>query len=122
MYFHGGVPGLYPGDMIRPPSETGAGSQAEYGNRLADPTKVYVTTRLQVAALMAGSWRVRSGGVPGDVYEVEPQGELEHDPGLPRLPGESFTTSSAQIIRVVPIREWHPSTWSQPAPAGGGRP
>lgn len=107
-WFHGGVPGLYPGDMIRPPSETGAATQADYGNPVCDRGRVYLTTDLRVAALMAGTYRMR-GEQRGDVYEVEPVGDLEPDPDYhgddERL---SVSAERAQILRVVPLREWHP--------------
>src|SRR4051812_12026960 len=110
-YYHGGVPGLYPGDVLLPPAETGAESQADYGNYLTDRHRVYLTTDLKLAAVMAGTLRVRLGQ-PGDVYEVEPLGPVEHDPDYAGTDGASVATTRALILRVVPLREWHPSRWA----------
>lgn len=108
-FFHGGVPGLYPGNEILPATTTGAISTAAHGNKLCDPSRVYVTEDLRIASIMAGTWRAR-GGRPGDVYEVESYGELEPDPDA--RDGGSWSCERALILRVVPVREWHPRTWA----------
>jgi hypothetical protein len=86
-YFHGGAPGLKPGDLIepRPPGEgkhlvdgcptceaRKAGAPIE-GDGL-DPTLIYVTTDREYA-------RIYAGGYPlGALYVVEPIGELTPSP------------------------------------------
>lgn len=110
-YFHGGVPGLYPGDVLRPPAVTGVESQADFGNPLTDRGRVYATTDLRYAGIMAGTYRV-GRGVVGDVYEVELLGPVEPDPDWGGEPGGSVATTHLLIVRVVPVRQWHPRAWA----------
>lgn len=88
-YFHGGAPGLRPGDIIEPATGTAhlvdgcptcearrRGEPLDTDDN--DPTLVYVTTDRDYA-------RIYAAGYPrGALYVVEPIGELvdrsEHDP------------------------------------------
>lgn len=100
-YWHGGHPGLRPGDAIRAASSLptlplvytfGAGYPT-------DPNRVYVTTDKALGRAYA-SKAVHAAGVGGDLYNVRPRGPLEHDPDyLPEVP--CFTCSSAVIVSVV---------------------
>jgi hypothetical protein len=102
-YFHGGAPGLKPGDLIEPqPYDVGrhliAGCPTcearKAGDPLAadnnDPTKVYVTTDREYA-------RVYAIGYPlGALYVVTPLGELTESPD----PVPSWGCSAATVRGV----------------------
>ena len=90
-YYHGGRGGMNKGQLILPPAVTGATSQAKYGNYLTDKNRVYITTDYEAAMLYAA-------GVNGDVYEVEPVGELLSDPDCSQE-GLSFSCGKAKIIK-----------------------
>ena len=71
-WYHGGFPGLEPGDLILPAAtETGAKSVGDL-----DPhcrrDRVYATSILADALVYAGL-------AAGDVYEVEPAEPIEHE-------------------------------------------
>lgn len=101
-YWHGGKPGLRPGDLIEP--TTGdehlldgcpVCEARRAGQQLADdpndPTKVYVTTDREYA-------RIYAAGYPdGGLYVVEPIGPMERttDDEEP-----SWAVSSARVLRV----------------------
>lgn len=93
--YHGGARRLDRVGLILPPARTGALSLAEYAP-VTRRDRVYLTADTLVAhmyALMVGR---------GDVYEVEPLGEIEPDPdyrGSADTP--SFQTPMARIVRVV---------------------
>lgn len=97
-YFHGGRPGMRPGQFVLPPSITGAKSMADFGAEgICRRDHVYVTTEFQAAALYGGMYRSKKGG---DVYLVEPIGELESDPDCD-MPGLSYSVPKARIIKVL---------------------
>ncbi|CAL9609381.1 hypothetical protein SUDANB1_05593 [Streptomyces sp. enrichment culture] len=99
-FFHGGVRDLKPGDLVLPPSRTGAeqtltatarelGASPEHARN----DVVYVTTGREVA-------RVYAALKPdGALYEVFPD-ILEPDPDC-NLPGVSYTCPMAVVVRVV---------------------
>ncbi len=95
--YHGGAPGLRPGQKVQPPSATGARSCADYDREHCRADRVYMTTDADEATIYAA---LSSGGGLGDVYEVEPVGELTPDP-----PGgvgaESYSTRAATVVAVV---------------------
>lgn len=102
--FHGGAPGLRPGDLIEPQQGTAhlldgcptcearkAGQQLDTDDN--DPTLVYVTTDRDYA-------RIYAAGYPrGGLYAVEPVGELvdrsAHDPA------PSWGCPSARVLSVL---------------------
>jgi hypothetical protein len=102
-YWHGGKPGLRPGDTIEP-QPLGSGEHLvdgcptcearKRGQQLPednlDPSKVYVTTDREYA-------RIYAAGYPhGALYRVEPMGELEPSPD----PVASWGCASARVLAV----------------------
>jgi hypothetical protein len=104
--YHGGVPGLIPGQKLLPPLLTDACSCAEYdGGEHCRADRVYVTTDAEEAAVYAA---LTAPSGRGDVYEVEPVGELEPDSAA--VPGSaSYAAAAATVVRVirrgVPVEE-----------------
>lgn len=102
-YWHGGAPGLRPGDLIEPqPLGDGAHlvngcptcEARRQGEQLPDddldPSKVYVTTEREYA-------RIYAAGYPrGALYRVEPVGDLEPSPD----PVPSWGCNAARVIAV----------------------
>ncbi|MER6976021.1 hypothetical protein [Streptomyces carpinensis] len=99
--FHGGVPGLRPGDRVLPPIATGVehtltgtaqalGASPEH----ARGDRVYVTIGRDVARVYAA---VKPDGA---LYQVEPDGPLEVDPDC-EVPGVSFACQAAAVVRVI---------------------
>ncbi len=143
-FFHGGVRGLTPGDLLLPPQDTGSTHewdtdldayddvgrdaiagffslewfQASRGLRRAD--RVYITTDLDTACVYANETLCLKKP-QGMVYEVEPLAAVEYDLSEPVEALEDytqFTTAQARVSRVV--REyvpWNPMT-SRPLAAG----
>lgn len=102
VYYHGGVSGRQPGDVICPALDLGRDYTAEYaavrgivGTFHYRPEFVYMTTHLGAARGYAARYK-NLGGVhrPGDVYIVEPQSELLSDPEYdnPNDPGHFVMT------------------------------
>ena len=115
-YFHGGVPGLKPGDLILPPDQTGAEHRlsavsAELGAP-AHATRtdvVYLATDRNVARAYAAFYP------DGTLYRVQPIGrEPEPDPDC-EMPGLSWQCSAAEVVGVVdPVvlfRDRTPERW-----------
>lgn len=107
-YWHGGVPGLRPGDTIRPAARLRATpliyavSHAHPSGEAysADPDLAYVTTDKTLAKAFAAK-ALHAAGVGGDLYNVRPRGPLEPDPDYDHHPGTSFTCTAAKIVAVV---------------------
>jgi hypothetical protein len=103
--YHGGVSGLVPGQKLLPPARTGARSCSDYDGRHCRPDHVYLTADPTEAAVYAA---LASSGGDGDVYEVEPVGELEPDP-----PGDAAASAYAAraaivvaiVRRAIPLQE-----------------
>lgn len=95
--YHGGVAGLIPGQKLLPPLVTDACSCADYDGEHCRADRVYVTTDAEEAAVYAVLTAHRGRG---DVYEVEPIGELEPDPAA--APGTgSYAAPAATVVRVI---------------------
>ncbi|MDX3575932.1 hypothetical protein [Streptomyces sp. FL07-04A] len=100
-YFHGGYPGLKPGDLILPPDQTGtehrlSATSAELGAP-AHATRtdvVYLTTGRDIAKVYAAFYP------DGALYEVQPDGDLHPDPDC-TVPGVSYQAPAARILRVT---------------------
>jgi hypothetical protein len=124
-YWHGGVPGLQPGDRVHPASQLAqlpvAHAFAEYDS---DPDWVYVTVDRTHAKFHASAyvdWAGRLGG--GDLYNVRPRGELQPDPDYPD--GVSFSCRSAIVVvaaerGIRPTRELELSGLRYATWRGGG--
>ncbi len=98
-FFHGGAPKLKVGSEILPTNITGAKSLASYGaNGICRRDRVYVTTSIEAAMLYAG---MHPSG-KGQIYAVQPIGELEEDPDCSE-PNLSFSCEKAKILMTVPI-------------------
>lgn len=100
IFYHGGYGGLSMGQLVLPPSKTGAASTASFGagqvcNRLA----VYVTTDFEAAMMFACAHP--SGR--GKVYQVEPVGGLSDDCDAVKS-GYSFECKAARVTRVFKIK------------------
>jgi hypothetical protein len=115
VYFHGGYPGLKPGDLILPPDTTGTEHRlsaiaAEHGGPAYSTRTdiVYVTTGRDVARAFAAFYP------DGALYRVEPDGELEPDPDC-ATPGLSWQCPAARIAAVIdPVvlfRDRTPERW-----------
>jgi hypothetical protein len=97
-WYHGGYPGLAPGDILLPPDESGAThTLSQYAQRLGAPhgTRrdcVYLTNVQQVARAHAAMYP------DGALYECEPDGSVEPDPDAPGL---SVMVERARIVAVV---------------------
>ncbi|MDR3589278.1 MAG: hypothetical protein P4N41_06410 [Negativicutes bacterium] len=98
-YYHGGIPGLNPGDMLLPPAVTGKSTLLEHAKEI-DPNcvqradRVYIVTEREMADVYALVYPY------GDTYKVRPVGELEHDADC-KEPGLSFQCEKAEIIAVI---------------------
>lgn len=112
-YFHGGVPGLRPGDQLLPPEQTGTDrTLSQHATAVGAPDwagrrdLVYITTQRADARVFAA---FRPDGA---LYRVEPDGPLGDDPDAP---GISFTCQSARVIAVldavVLFRSRSPEAW-----------
>jgi len=110
-YFHGGAPGLQPGDLIRPAISLGITKVRTPNQPRYTPRRVYITRLRWYAQLFAN-------GAKGDLYEVRPVGRA-----LPDLDARgSFTCSCAEVVAVL---AQHPVAMPQEAarifPMGGSR-
>lgn len=98
--YHGGPPGLRIGQRILPANKTGAASTARYGAQgVCDPAKVYVTPLPSAAAMFAS---MHPSG-DGQVYKVETEGEVLHDPDCSEF-GLSYTCDAARIVGRVRVK------------------
>lgn len=95
--YHGGVPGLKPGDRLLPAVVTGAPSLHPYGS-VGRTDMVYVTSVEQEARIFAATHP--SG--KGCLYEVTANGDLYDDPDCLE-PGVSFCCNSATIVRSIKL-------------------
>jgi hypothetical protein len=102
-FYHGGVRRLHRGGVLLPPCRTGAPSSSEYGAaHVHRRDRVYLTPVLEHARFFALLAPPRGCG---DVYEVEPLGELEPDPDYQGPPeGASVAVPMARVVRVVERR------------------
>jgi hypothetical protein len=89
-YFHGGVPGLKPGDLIRPAISLGIHKVKTPNQPRYSPRRVYITRLRWYAELFAN-------GAKGDVYEVKPVGRALRDLDAK----SSFHCSCAEVVAVV---------------------
>lgn len=97
-WFHGGIPGLAPGDRILPPDVTGTDHTlshvaAALGMPHGTRTDIVYATRIEQYA------RVYAALYPdGALYRVEPEGPVEPDPDASEA---AIMAPSARITAVV---------------------
>lgn len=113
-WFHGGFPGLRPGDFLLPPAETGRNSgkrafsaatgidvAAYLGPEIDRLDMVYLTCDRAAAFAYAGASCLNHRGgqdTPwGAVYTAEPAGEWEPDPDMPEI---AIQCPRARILAV----------------------
>lgn len=100
--FHGGVPGLDVGDVLRPASELGAHFTYHSPIAIYDPGFVYAVSDVQVAGSYASRYLPAHGlPEPGDVYRVEPLGAEEPDPDYKHWPEVFRRMRHARVVEVV---------------------
>ena len=110
-YFHGGQSGLRVGDGILPPTVSGAPAMADSipsghelepaAVRVTDRSKVYLTDTADLARFFAALHPCGDQKRGGDVYRVQPDGEIEPDPDYHGEPGRSMRCGSALIVGIV---------------------
>lgn len=104
-FWHGGTPGLKPGDVLRPGAIVGARNLAQalrVDHDDYDPNVLYVTSDKAHARFFAASWRSADTAldyVRGDLYNVRPKGGRAPDPDYPD--GVCWSCARAVIIAVV---------------------
>lgn len=114
-YFHGGVPGLSTGDLLRPRNalREWAGREIRYQNDLngrlsAQRTTgdyVYLTQDIDVARHFAHVYVDHNGvSKPGDVYEVQPLEDIVVDPDYD-VDDFRALFGGTRIAKVVKVRE-----------------
>jgi hypothetical protein len=102
-WYHGGVPGIYRGGLILPPSTTRAPSLADYGAvGVCRRDRVYVTDWLDAARMYACMAPFKRAGW---VYEVEPVGALEPDDDFVGDDQDDYTSMCAPEARVLRVVE-----------------
>lgn len=100
--YHGGVPGLHVGDVLRSASELGAHFLYHSPHAVYDPGFVYAVTDVQVAGSYASRYLPPQGlPEPGDVYRVEPLGVEGTDPDYPPWPEVFRRMRRARVVEVV---------------------
>lgn len=105
-YWHGGVPGLRPGDLITPPLGEDRGHLVDGCPRCearrrgtpqpedrSRPDRIYVTTDREYARIYAAGWP------RGALYRVEPIGVLEETTGVDD-PVPSWACPAARVLTV----------------------
>lgn len=109
-YYHGGVIGLRVGDLVLPPSESASAwcladvDDEDLRRRMAEVhsrDRVYMSTNLNDAVLWAGCYPQGTRRRGGDVYRVEPVGEVEPDPDYQGDDGASVCAPRARVVGIV---------------------
>lgn len=107
--WHGGVPGLRPGDLILTPSSTGAESMrqesidAGFRRVVTAPDLVYVTTERELARAIAAHLASRGTSQSrGWLYRVSlDDADLEPDDDLPHGPFIRFQAARVRVAAVL---------------------
>jgi len=126
-YWHGGWPGLAVSTVLKGPAELGI----VMPNHLidgdpTDPTWLYITTDRSLAKGFAAQWRHQSTGplVTGDLYRVEPIGDITEDPDYPSGVGQRCRAArivavEQRAVRLTPalqIAFYRHNTWDDGTP------
>ncbi|MCI0386193.1 hypothetical protein [Streptomyces sp. CNQ085] len=100
-YFHGGYPGLKPGDWLLPPDATGTDHRlSSYAAVLGGPAHatrtdvVYLATDRQVARVYAAFYP------DGALYMATPESPVDPDPDC-NVPGLSWQCPRAVVVAVI---------------------
>lgn len=99
-YWHGGVRGLQPGDLLRPVPHPKMVRAYREDDAPYDPNLVYVTTDRDLGRMFA-SLVITGDDAGGDLYNVEPVGPVMLDPDYPEDMGVSFACASATVVHAV---------------------
>lgn len=104
-WWHGGAPGLRPGDRILPASRLSDVAALGYAleGYPADPSTVYITSDKTLARAYAGKWTDGTRRIGGDLYNVRPRGQLNPDPDYIDDPA-CQTCTSAVVVAVAERR------------------
>ncbi len=102
-YWHGGIPGLRPGDRILPPDVTGTthsllAYKADYERETGETSpqrsdRVYVTVDREDGRMFAACYP------RGALYRVQPEEPVEPNPDC-KVPGQSWQTPAATVLAV----------------------
>jgi len=98
-FYHGGIPGLRPGDRVLPPSTTGKPTVLDFARETAPcgpqrEDRVYLATEVEHARVFAAAYPY------GGVYEVDPVGFVAPDPDATG-PGYSWQAGEAVVVLVL---------------------
>lgn len=108
-WWHGGVPGLRPGDLLLPPAETGASTRVDLmtAARVIPPgwmngdrnrrDRVYLTSKRELARAFAWGQGQRTGDRRGALYIARPIGQYSPDPDMVE---HSIECERAEVITV----------------------
>jgi hypothetical protein len=104
-YWHGGIPGLRPGDLLLPASVTGTdrnltgyGTPTGWDNDHVRTDRVHLTTHRAAAKAFAAMYP------DGALYVAEPIGDTEPDPDAPE---DAVRCESARVVSVYdPCVRW----------------
>lgn len=100
--FHGGVPGLQPGDLLVSAAARGADYAYHSPTAVYRRDRVYLTTEREMAEFWAAQYLDDDGRlVPGDVYQAQAIGPLRPDSDFPRYPDTYLSAREARVLRVV---------------------
>lgn len=94
-FWHGGIGGLQVGDLILPPTMTRSRLSTSQLMDEARPDRVYIATDREVARTFAAILFEQLSA--GDLYQVQPMGEIRTDPDYPDC---SFEARQARILAV----------------------
>lgn len=103
-YFHGGHPGLRPGELVLPPDVTGTEhTLSRYAAELGGAPHARRTDVVYLAAEREGREVARAYAAfhpDGALYRVDPHGAPEPDPDC-AVPGLSWQCPAAEVVAVV---------------------
>lgn len=102
LLFHGGAPGLVPGDILRPAAALGFDFSYHTKGSIYDPNYVYLTRQLEVATAYAARCVMPMvDQVPGTVYQVQPLGLIEPDPDYGPVSEVYLRAPRARVLSVI---------------------